>query len=529
MTNQGLTRRGFLAGAAAVGVGAAFSLAGCSSGSNAAVQTNSEKDETPQTLRAAAGYQASSFNPVGVSSALALAATWHVFEGLYEIDMRTFKTRPALAKDDPVQVSETEYEVTLRDGATFSDGTAVTAADVVNAFEQNIENVTYAEFFDFLENVESKDDSTVTFNLAYPFEQLLKNRLALVKIFPAAQTAEDLAAAPIGSGPWAYSQVNGQDGGEISFAPNAYYDGEYPATCAEMVWEVHVDSAKRAAALTDGEAAVVENTTAETVDDLEAAGATVEYVPGFAQPFFMFNTKKAPFDDVRVRQAFFYALDIDKLIATQMDGHAAAVTGFLPLAHSNYNRAQTVYTYDTQKAKQLLAEAGQANLTCELMVNSNWVGALAPQIQTDLAAAGITATVNETSIPWADLAESDDVLPFDVVLTSGDPTCFGNDPDLLLTWWYGDNAWTQGRTCWKGSEAWTELQSLLQAAREESDSAAQQETWNKAFDLVAENAVLYPLFHKEIATAYRADALEGYSPISTSGLMLLGVTPKATE
>ena len=68
-----------------------------------------------------------------------LAATWHVFEGLYELDLHDYSTYNALAAGDaPVKVSDTEYEVTLRDGAKFSDGTDVTAGDVVNAFELNM-------------------------------------------------------------------------------------------------------------------------------------------------------------------------------------------------------------------------------------------------------------------------------------------------------------------------------------------------------------------------------------------------------
>ena len=95
-----------------------------------------------------------------------LAATWHVFEGLYDLDLHTYKTYNALAADKPVKVSETEYEVALRDGAKFSDGTAVTAADVVNAFELNMADATYGAFLSFIDAVAEKDDTTVTFTLS---------------------------------------------------------------------------------------------------------------------------------------------------------------------------------------------------------------------------------------------------------------------------------------------------------------------------------------------------------------------------
>ena len=64
-----------------------------------------------------------------------------------------------------------------------------------------------------------------------------------------------------------------------------------------------------------------------------------------------------------------------------------------------------------------------------------------------------------------------------------------------MTWWYGDNVWTQGRSCWKDTEEWTTLQDLLQQAREATGDD-QQNLWNQCFDLLAEQVPLYPLFHR---------------------------------
>lgn len=107
-----------------------------------------------------------------------------------------------------------------------------------------------------------------------------------------------------------------------------------------------------------------------------------------------------------------------------------------------------MYTYDTEKAKKLLEEAGVSDLSFKLLTNNNWVKGLAAQIKNDLEAAGVKCEIQEEKINWSALAESDSVLDYDVMLTPGDPTCFGNDPDLLMSWWYGDNTWTRGRSCW---------------------------------------------------------------------------------
>ena len=552
MDQPKLTRRGFLAGTAATGAVAALALTGCGSGSSSSsASSGADSSAAATTIFAAPAYESTNCNPIGNSSALMLAATWHVFEGLYDLDLHNYTTYTALAAGEPVKVSDTEYEVALREGAKFSDGTDVTTEDVVASFEANMADGTYGAFLSFIDSVAAKDDTTVTFTLKYPFESLLKGRLAVVKIaqaaaikdyqdaFAAAKAAAEnpdevkpetvdvaLSKNPIGTGPWKYDKIDGNDGGTITFVPNENYNGTMPATCESMDWNILLDSTSRTTAITDNSVQAIESVPDANADQIAGAGANVEYVPGFALPFLMFNTKKAPFNDVRVRQAFYYAIDVEKLIANQMDGHAVAATSFLPEAYANYHRASTVYTHDVDKAKSLLEEAGQTDLNLELMVNNNWVSALAPQIKEDLAAAGINATINETKINWAALAPSEEILPYDVMLTPGDPSCFGNDPDLLMTWWYGDNVWTQGRSCWSTTPEWAELQTLLQQAREAADAAQQQEIWNQCFDLIAANVPIYPLFHREVGTAYYSDELEGFAPISTTGLVFLGTTPK---
>lgn len=54
--------------------------------------------------------------------------------------------------------------------------------------------------------------------------------------------------------------------------------------------------------------------------------------------------------------------------------------------------------------------------------------------------AGFDVSLDIKSIPWNDLAPSNGVLPYDVILTPGDPTHHGDDVDLLISFWYGDNA-----------------------------------------------------------------------------------------
>lgn len=540
MLNFPFTRRAFVAGTAAT----ALALAGCSveqpiepgpapadpADDNAPTEPVAAQSGVARTLTAAVAYEGSDPNPIGTSSGVFLAAGWHVFEGLYELNMHTYRAECGLAADAPVQIDDLEYEVTLREDTVFSDGSPLTSADVVNAFERNGESDLYGAFLSFITAVSAPDERTVRFKLNAPMGSVLQERLALVRVFPATLTDEELATKPVGSGPWCYETINAADGGRISFTANHRYTGPWPATCERMEWSVLLDDTRRTDELIDKDVMVMEAAPVVRAEELADAGATVEWVPGFNLPFLMFNCEKPPFDDVRVRQALLYAIDVDSLIGTYMAGHARAATSLLPDYFRHYHRAATVYSYDPEKARKLLAEAGVDELALALRANDNWVSTLAPAIAEDWKAVGVTAEVVllDTTALFADLStepEPGTLLPFDVVLSPGDPSCFGNDADLIISWWYGDNVWTRARSRWATTPAFAEVAELLAEARSKTSEDEQQPLWNQCFDIIAAEVPLYPLFHRETATAWWTAQLDDYDPTSATGLNFLGTTP----
>ena len=544
MLNFPLTRRAFVAGTAALAAGGALTLAGCSveqpiepgpapadpADDNAPTEPVAAQSGVARTLTAAVAYEGSDPNPIGTSSGVFLAAGWHVFEGLYELNMHTYRAECGLAADAPVQIDDLEYEVTLREDTVFSDSSPLTSADVVNAFERNGESDLYGAFLSFITAVSAPDERTVRFKLNAPMGSVLQERLALVRVFPATITDEELASKPVGSGPWCYETINAADGGRISFTANHHYTGPWPATCERMEWSVLLDDTRRTDELIDKDVMAMEAAPVVRAEELAGAGATVEWVPGFNLPFLMFNCEKPPFDDVRVRQALLYAIDVDSLIGTYMAGHARAATSLLPDYFRHYHRAATVYSYDPEKARKLLAEAGVDELALTLRANDNWVSTLAPAIAEDWKAVGVTAEVVllDTTALFADLStepEPGTLLPFDVVLSPGDPSCFGNDADLIISWWYGDNVWTRARSRWATTPAFAEVAELLAEARSKTSEDEQQPLWNQCFDIIAAEVPLYPLFHRETATAWWTAQLDDYDPISATGLNFLGTTP----
>ncbi|MBV7363329.1 ABC transporter substrate-binding protein [Actinomycetaceae bacterium TAE3-ERU4] len=516
------TRRGTkLAGTFAA---CALILAGCSAGTDNK-GTSEPTAKAKDTITAQVAYASLKFDPTSTSGALPLAANWHVTEALFDLDMATFKTYPALAAGDPEKISDTEYKFTLRKDAKFSDGEPVTPADVVKSFDRTMkEGSLYLSMLDFIDKVEPSGDNAVVIKLKKPFPLFLQ-RLPLVHIVPAKATDAELTAKPIGTGPWKYVEINEQ---QVKFEKNDLYNGSKPAPAKNMVWNVNVDDTARVTAMQQGDSDVMENVPAKAFKTLESSGSKIETVQGFNQAFIMFNTKKAPFDNNKVRQAVFYAVDAQKLIENQLAGQAEAVTSFLPKNFANYHEAKVVYKHDVEKAKALLKEAGvNAPINTTLYTTDHkWVTDLAPQIKNNLAEVGINVKIEsmKSSALYPNITDKDNA-DFSMVLAPGDPSVFGNDPDLLMNWWYGDNAWTKKRTFWNGSEGYKQLHAAMDKALA-SEGDAQQQAWNECFDILSEQVPLYPLFHRKVSTAVKDGVFSEFQPIGTTGLSFLNAKLK---
>ncbi|WP_298040360.1 ABC transporter substrate-binding protein [uncultured Microbacterium sp.] len=527
--NRNITPRrgGRFALAIAGTAAAAIVLAGCGAGAttdnNGAASGEIDPDAT---IEAGISYALSgSFDPMIASGAVTVAANWHIFEGLIDLDPATRELYPALAADFPTKVDDTTYEIDLREGATFQNGDPVTVEDVIYSYERVLDpanNSLFTSYIDFIDTVTAVDEDTIQITTDFPFS-LTEDRLGIVKIVPKALVeadAEAFGANPVGTGP--YSLVSATPEDKVVFERYEDYNGPRPALAAGMNWNLLADASARVTAMSTGTIQAMEDVPYIDVDTLaNTPGVEVESVQSFGLLFSMFNTQAAPFDDVRVRQAVMYALDTDKVIETGMLGNAEAATSFLPADHPDYQEASTVYSYDVDKAKSLLEEAGVTDLSIDLLTtDTGWVKEVAPLIKESLDAVGIK--VNLEILQSAAMYERVDSGNYTVAVAPGDPSVFGNDPDLLMNWWYAPGVWTETRTQWASTPEFAEFDALLTAGAQQED-AEQAETWGQAFDLLSEQVSLYPLFHRQLPTAWNPEELIDFKPVPTTGLSFLGV------
>lgn len=527
LENTNLSRRSFLMGSSAA---AMLGLAACGGGGSSTSAADSASADSAATDSAAApaaaagggtltvgsAYGPSSFDPQNCSSAFCLSANLNVMEGLYDIDFHDYSVSDGLCVGDPVWVDDNTCEITLRDGAKFSTGDAVTPEDVVHSFDRaKGEGMMYVSFLTMIESITKKDDKTLTVKVTIPKFSLIKERLGIIKVTPASLTDDEAAAKPIGTGPWAYTEVSDT---YVVLAPNDNYNGAHPAQDKELRIDSMTDTTARTTAQQEGTTLISESVPPESIAQIEAAGCRVDQVQGFGTRFIMFNVKKAPWDNKDARQAVMYALNTDQMISNAFSGLASKPSCYLPEGFANYHKAATVYDYDLEKAKSLGA-AITADIELRTTDNAQVV-AMGTQAQQDLQNAfgvKVNLTSDQSPATYAAIDQADD--SWDILIAPGDPSCFGGDTDLLLNWWFGDNIWMQTRCAWNGSEEWKKLNTLMSQALEQG-ADDQQKSWNECFDILAENVVLYPVLQVITPTASWSETA---SPFGTSVTNFKGI------
>ncbi|MDU0313149.1 ABC transporter substrate-binding protein [Phycicoccus sp. M110.8] len=529
--STGFSRRSFLQVTGGLSLGAVLSasIAACS---GPASSGSIGKGAKGSHVDVAIGYNNnSSWDPHNTGSAFAMAAHQHVYEPLWDAAPRTREPFAALASELPKDTQATEWTVTLRDGATWHDGKPVTADDVIYSVNRILSKdakvLTNAFFASWLTGATKVDDRTVKLTLAFPFAAALQ-RFSILKIVPKhhfESKPDDFfksGANALGSGP--YKVAGHQDTSFTKFARHDKYNGSLKPSFETMQWNVSVDAAARIALLTSGGVQISDNIPQANIDAIKGRGLTVQGVDSMNLLGLAFNTSKKPFGDKRVRQALRMAIDTKKLIDVAIAGKGTPATGFLHEASPEFHRAATQYTYDPEKAKALLKEAGVTNLKLRLLsTNISWTAIAVNTIKESWEAIGVATTldVRETAAFNTAVAAGE---PADVLTFSGNPNQFGADADLNIRWFYSPSTPFLPWNKWGQTPEYKKLDAQLAAAQREPDQAKHKALLDQAMDTIADEGVIYPVMHMQLFTSWDPKKLTSVTPLDIPGVNLLKTT-----
>jgi peptide/nickel transport system substrate-binding protein len=284
------------------------------------------------------------------------------------------KIVPWLAQKWEVSKDATTWTFHLKPGVKFTDGTPLDAQAVSDNFEywlnpKTINSTVNAYIGEYYESSKAIDATTLEVKLKKPYAPLLA---ALSQGYFGIQSPTALkkgvaynAEHPVGSGPFIVQKWN--RGQNVVLVKNPNYNSPPanakhtgPAYVDKIVWKFLHDPTSRYGSLTTGQSDVIYDV--PTVD-WEAAKAKYEvqqYITPGRPVTASLNTTKAPFNDVKVRQAFAYASDRKAAVESAFN-HVIPSNGNGALSQSTpgYDKSLAdTFPHDVAKANALLDQAG---------------------------------------------------------------------------------------------------------------------------------------------------------------------------
>ncbi len=466
-----------LAGAMALGLtacGASNAGAAADETGSAAVSTESASSDTAASgekiINVGVTNTIGSLNPLLLNGGeINKYATGLMFLPLMELDADL--NFEGMLADSITTEDNKNFIVHIDDAATWSDGTPVTADDVVYTalrlaspvigntammyyvFEGVGDDGFVEEGAESIDGIQKVDDKTVQFTTKEEmpittFENsYARYLLTLPKHVIEQYSEEELSTADwfnhpdVVSGPFIVTDFDVDH--YISYEANKdYWKG---APKIDKLNIKIVDGSQLYAGLQSGEIDITQQTMSDIPqEDYESVEALdnvdVVYGSPVTNQSVFIQTKNVP--DVKVRQAMLYAIDRQQILEELLNGHGEIVDGFLSSASPFYDDSLTPVSYDPEKAKALLEEAGwDGSQTIRFYVNSGdstFVNA-ASIIAAEWAAVGIKAeiqTVDFATLMSVAGTEDYDVLAVQYTYAPVDP--------------YPDVAWLLG-----GEESWT--------------------------------------------------------------------------
>lgn len=436
-------------------------------------------------------------HPTDFSTTVELGVLNQIYDTLlYYSPDGTKDPEPRIAESYEISDDGLDYTFHLRDDVTFHDGTPVTADDVVFSIELYKASEYQGSQISMLSSVEATDEHTVVCHLDAPYSPFLQGICSPMIASKAyyESSEDDFVNNPIGTGP--YKFVSRAKGSNIKLEANEdYYRGA--PEIKEVTFEVIPDSSTKAIALQTGEVNFAEIDSA-TKPQLEANPAiTIAEVPTSAFSYIAMNTEKEPFNDVKVRQAINYAIDRDNLVAVCYDGEAEVNSNICAKERFGYSDDQFQYTYDPEKAKELLAEAGIETPydLGEILVAEKYSN-LATVIQNDLKAVGldVTISVKEFNSYISDLQNGS------YGITALNMTLEGDTQTLEMAF-TSDYIGIANNARYSDEE----MDKLFEQARTETDNDKRAELFNEIFTKAQDEAIYAVMCNPMTLYAYNSD------------------------
>ena len=316
----------------------------------------------PTELRVGVALEPPILDPTaGAAEAIDIVVYQNIFEGLTRIDQNG-DVQPGLADSWTISDDALTYTFKLHDGVTFHDGSSFDADDVKFTFDRIVAPGSvnaHKEFYTPITSVTVIDPLTVEMKLDHVIGRFLFDLGRGDAVIVAPESADNNANEPIGTGPFAFVQWD--KGSRVILEAYQPYWGE-KAHLTKATYVFISDTGTMTNALLAGDIDGTNNFAPEAL-------AVFQGNPQFnvlvgtteGETVLSTNNRKAPFNDLKVRQAMAHAIDRQAIIDGATYGYGTPIGAPFAPHNAYYVDLTGTYPHDVAKAKQLLAEAGYPN------------------------------------------------------------------------------------------------------------------------------------------------------------------------
>lgn len=378
-------------------------------------------DEATDNLVVAQGSDADSLDPHATNDQPSSRVMKQIYGTLVDQN-EDMELVPGLAEEWE-QIDDLTFEFKLREGVQFHNGEELTASDVEFTLLRALESPDVGHIVGAIDpdGFEIVDDHTIRISTVEPFAPLLSHLAhtasSILNQSAVEEFGEDYGENPVGTGP--FQLDNWARGSEIHLERFEDYYGDN-ALMERVTFRNIQEDGNRTIELETGEIHIAYDVLPTDIsriegnDELELARDL-----NFSTVYLGFNLEKEPFDDVRVRQAINYAIDVDSIINTVMEGSGEVATGPIGPMVWGANEDLEPYGYDVEKAQELLAEAGyEDGFSTTIWTNDN-------QLRQDIA------QIAQSQLEEVGIDVSIEVLEFGAYL---DNTAAGEHDMFILGW-----------------------------------------------------------------------------------------------
>lgn len=356
-------RRGAVLAAGCCLAVTAVLAAGCSSGP-ASSSAGGAAGTSGGTLTIASSATTQSQAPSSVASSLYSFPAYDSL--LYQTASGTYE--PDLATSwGYVGTGNTTFQVTLRHGLKFSDGSPVTASTVAASLRWYIKMTPGSLNTGPVKDITAVGTDKVLIHYSAP----VPYAFAAWSLSPATAFGQVvgpygvahatwLANHTDGVGPYVLDSANSTAGGTQTYLPNKLYFNQAAIKYGKVVVTPITDTSSALAAVQSGQAQVDDTLPAASKQTASSAGLQVITKPGgYTADLDLENTKSGPLANLKVRQAIAYALPRSDILSAVFNGAGTVTTSTSQPGYPGYNAEDdNLYATDVAKAKQLMAEAG---------------------------------------------------------------------------------------------------------------------------------------------------------------------------